>query len=70
MSPLLVPREFRRQLDAWFPTVVRYLGVGLMVSLVGEAIFRHLEYPSLIVAASGMILYKTVVQAGKNDDED
>lgn len=59
MSPI---NRRRKTLDAAFPTVVRYAGVLIIVSLVANSIIRGngLEYPGLIVAATGMILYKTV----------
>lgn len=48
----------RRILDEWFPTVVRYIGVLLMFY---ATVVDHGRSPGLITAATGMILYKTVV---------
>lgn len=59
--------ESRRILDEWFPTIVRYVGVGLTTALTVEAIFFHLEYPSAFIAAAGMILYKTVKKAANGE---
>lgn len=59
-----MPIPKRRSWDAAFPTVVRYCGVVLMIVLVVNAIIGRLEYPALIIAASGMILYKTIHDGG------
>lgn len=53
----------RLRLDAWFPTLARYVGVAI---LVYEAAFDNLEKPSLIVAASGLIFFKNVLRAKEN----
>lgn len=50
----------QRDLDAWFPTLVRYAGIVLATVLAVEFVLGHLQYPSLSVLAGGMILYKTV----------
>lgn len=54
-------RVNQRTLDRWFPTVVRYGGIALMVYC---AIVRQ---PALMAAATGMILFKTVVGDGTKD---
>lgn len=61
----------RKTLDEWFPTVVRYLGVLLVFVLAVSTIINHghVEYPSLIIAATGMILYKTIRGSNESDDE-
>jgi hypothetical protein len=57
----------KETLDYWFPTLVRYTGWVLMVVMVVAAIIQKgVDYPSGFVAAAGMILYKTVVNAVKN----
>jgi hypothetical protein len=48
----------RRRLDEWFPTVVRYIGVAL---LVYAAVFDRGRTPALIPAAAGLILVKPVL---------
>lgn len=52
----------RKSMDDAFPTVVRYAGVAIILVMVLDALIRGkgVEYPGLIVAATGMILYKTV----------
>ena len=56
-----------KNLDAAFPTIVRYVGLVLMVVLVIASILGYgLELAAGYVAASGMILYKTVKQAAEN----
>lgn len=51
----------KKNLDYVFPTVVRYAGVLIILGLTINSILRGgVEYPGLIVAATGMILYKTV----------
>lgn len=51
----------RRKLDAWFPTLVRYGGVGL---LIYAAVIDKGHNPALIPAAVGMILFKSVYGEG------
>lgn len=56
----------QKVLDEIFPTIVRYVGVGLMITLVIFSILGSTDYPSAYIAAAGMILYKTVKQAANN----
>ncbi len=60
----------RAQLDAAFPTVVRYAGVVLMLALFG-AMVTGLAEPASVVAflipAAGMIGFKTVVGKGNGE---
>lgn len=49
--------SLRSWLDAWHGTVVRYVGVGLLVYAVAVDRFRN---PALLPAATGMIFYKNV----------
>lgn len=56
----------RRTLDEWFPTVVRYMGVGL---LVYAAVVDRGRTPALIPTAAGMILFKSVYGGGPPDKE-
>ena len=51
----------RRTLDNWFPTVVRYAGVAL---LLYAAVLDKGQNPALIPTAAGMILFKTVYGEG------
>lgn len=51
----------RKKLDAWFPTVVRYFGIGL---LVYAAVIDKGQNPALIPTAAGLILFKTVYGEG------
>jgi hypothetical protein len=57
-----------QQLDSAFPTVVRYIGIGLIVFwAIGRSI--GLDVPeSLLVAAAGMIGFKAVHKGGGNND--
>lgn len=48
----------RDVLDEWLPTVVRWLGVA---SLVYGVFLDHFDNPAIIPAATGMLLFKTVV---------
>lgn len=55
------------QLDDVFPTLVRYTGLVLTVALVGAGIAGYglsVIAPGF-VAATGMILFKTVKEAAK-----
>lgn len=54
----------RKVLDEWFPTVVRYLGVLI---LMWEVMVDRGKNPAMITAAMGMILFKSLV-GGKNGD--
>ena len=54
----------QRRLDKWFPTIVRYLGVGL---LVYAAVIDRGKNPALIPTAAGMILFKSVYGSGPPD---
>ena len=56
----------QKALDKWFPTLVRYLGVGL---LVYAAVVDKGQNPALIPTAAGMILFKTVYNGGPPRDE-
>jgi hypothetical protein len=56
----------RRKADEWFATVVRYVGVGL---LVYAGVVDQGANPALIPAAMGMILFKTVYGGGPPDKE-
>lgn len=47
----------RDALDSWFPTIVKYAGLGLMAYAV---FVDHLSHIALVTAASGMILFKSV----------
>lgn len=51
----------RKVLDIWFPTVVRYMGVGL---LVYAAVIDKGRNPALIPTSAGMILFKSVYGEG------
>lgn len=57
----LVPSQ--EQLDRWHPTIVRYLGVG---AFVYAFVIDHGEHVSLLTAAAGAFLYKTVHGALNN----
>jgi hypothetical protein len=51
-------RQLFSELNEWFPTVVRYLGVVLIVY---AALIDKGKNPALIPAGTGMLLFKTVV---------
>ena len=62
----------RHQLDEAFPTIVRYTGLALTVTLVFAGLFGYgltVLAPGF-VAATGMILYKTVRDAADKPMED
>jgi hypothetical protein len=56
----------RKDWDAAFPTIVRYVGIGIVVFYaVGSSV--GLEIPeSVLIAATGLILYKAVAEGSKN----
>lgn len=51
----------RKTLDTWFPTVVRYVGVAL---LIYAAVIDEGRNPALIPTAAGLILFKSVYGSG------
>lgn len=51
---------WRDSLDQWFPTLLRYAGLGLMVY---AALIDRGRNPALIPAATGAIFFKTVYSA-------
>jgi hypothetical protein len=57
-------------MDSSFPTFVRWMGV---VVILYETFLDKVERPSLVVAATGMILFKSVLNgrgsASEHDDE-
>ena len=56
----------RKSFDAAFPTIVRYVGIGIVVFFAVGSSFG-LEIPeSVLIAATGLILYKTVAANGGN----
>jgi membrane protein DedA with SNARE-associated domain len=58
--------ERQKLLDLYFPTVVRYLGIALVVFYAGGSAFGAALPEGVLIAATGMILYKTV--RGGGDD--
>lgn len=58
----------QKKLDEIFPTVVRYLGCVLTIVLIVASLFGNNNYAAGFVAAAGMILYKTVAQAARDND--
>lgn len=58
----------QKKLDEIFPTVVRYLGVVLTIVLIVASLFGNNSYAAGFVAAAGMILYKTVAQAARDNE--
>lgn len=52
----------RKALDEWFPTVVRYVGV---IVLLWELAIDKGQNPAMITAAMGLILFKSLI-GGKN----
>ena len=56
----------RKALDVWFPTIVRYAGVGLLIYAAAVDRGRN---PALIPTAAGMILFKSVYGEGPPDKE-
>lgn len=65
----------RRELDEWLPTLIRYSGWLLTLVLVGFSLAGfYVEAAPGFVAATGMILYKSVRDAARgsngNGDDD
>jgi hypothetical protein len=57
----------RKKLDEWFPTLVRYVGMGL---LIYSGLVDRGANPALIPAAMAMIVFKTVYGAGPPSDKE
>ncbi len=52
--------------DAAFPTVVRYIGVGLLLGAsIASGFGLYLEMAPVFTAAAGAILFKSVVGASR-----
>lgn len=66
MSPTTKPpRRSRREiLDEYFPTILRYAGVVLMVYAALVDMGRN---PALIPAATGMLFFKTIYGGGSKE---
>lgn len=58
------PKRWREQLDEWFPTLIRYVGVGLIIY---AAVVDRGHNPALIPAATGMFFFKTIYGGGGKD---
>ena len=52
-------------LDVWFPTIVRYVGVVL---LIYAALVDQGRNPALLPTAAGLILFKTVYGSGPPEE--
>jgi hypothetical protein len=55
---------WQKRLDRWFPTALRYCGLGLIVY---AAFVDQGKNPALIPAATGMIFFKTIYGGGEKD---
>ncbi len=60
-------RLTRAQLDAVLPTLVRYTGLILTVSLTIALALGHTEVSPGFVPATGLLLYKSVKDAVKGN---
>lgn len=56
-------RSLHDSLDLWWPTVIRYAGLGIVIY---ETIWDKVDRPSLLVLAAGMMGLKEVVKFAKN----
>jgi hypothetical protein len=54
----------RKSFEEWFPIVLRYAGVGLMIY---AAVVDRGRNPALIPAATGMIFFKTIYGSGERN---
>jgi hypothetical protein len=59
-------RDVQKALDSWFPTFVRYAGLGLIVY---AAVLNHelASNPAFWPAVGGMVLFKFVIGDGKRE---
>lgn len=64
-----MPALSRTTMDAWLPTLLRYVGLLMFIVLFLEAVFAHVEYPSMIVVATALVAYKTVIGNGTGKGE-
>ena len=66
LRTLDVQKPTRKDWDAAFPTIVRYAGIALTVFYAVGSAFG-LEIPeSVLIAATGLILYKSVSEGVRN----
>lgn len=56
----------RDDLDSAFPTIVRYAGIGLVTFYAVGSSFGLQIPESVLIAATGLILYKNVAEGVKN----
>lgn len=64
------PPSRRQATDEWFPVVVRYTGLLVTLVLIGFSLAGYaVQAAPGFVAATGMLLYKTVRDAAKRADE-
>lgn len=59
-------RRARAELDSWFGTLARYLGLLLVVYAV---FVDKLRDPSLLTVAAGLVFFKSVVGKSGGDGE-
>lgn len=51
-----------KALDEWFPRIVRYCGLAL---LLYAGLFDHLDNPAMLPLGFGMVFFKNIYQSGK-----
>ena len=56
----------RKAWDDWFPTLVRYVGVAMLIFYAVASAFGIRIPESVLIAGTGMTLYKTVSEGVKN----
>ncbi len=59
--------DTRQSMDEWLPTLVRYLGLLLMLALSVWVSLGHWEALPGFVPAAGLLVYKSVKNAAKED---
>ena len=58
-------RWLRQELDAWFGTVARWTGLGMIFY---EFTLDHLRNPGFVLGGIGLALLRTVVSKSGNGD--
>lgn len=62
----MVKTPSRQAFDSAFPTIVRYAGIGIVTFYAVGSAFGLLIPESVLIAATGLILYKNVAEGVKN----
>lgn len=58
-------RRIGKRLDEWFPRIVRYCGLGL---LLYAAVFDHLDNPAMLPLGFGLVFFKNIYRSTDREE--